>query len=110
MSKRILLDYDAEFGIAQYIVPDEDGVTIQTVQNVDPLLERNAVMRSVHTQAPRGDQTFGNHVASIPLAVWERFRKENPELDLWTQDAQAWLIRKLNSPEYQQLKTFDGNA
>lgn len=110
MSSRKLLDYDAEYGIAQYIVPDEDGVTLETVQDVDLTLDRNAGMRGVHTQAPRGDQTWGNHVASIPFVVWERLRKENPELDEWTPDAQAWLIRKINSDEYCRLKTFDGNA
>jgi len=110
VSRKRLLDFDAEYGIAQYITSDEDGVTLQTVQDTDPILDQNARMRSVHTEAPRGDQTWGNHIARIPFAVWERFRKENPDLDRFDADAQAWLIRKLNDPEFVKLKTFDGKA
>lgn len=107
-----LLDHDDEFGISQYMQADEDGVTFKTVQDVDAILDENARMRSVHGQAPKGDQTWGNHVARIPFIVWERFCKERPGLRAPQVSAEdnAWLLAKLNSREYRKLLTFDGTA
>jgi hypothetical protein len=112
MSDWELLDHDDEFGIAQYIQADEDGVTLKTVQDVNPILDQNARMRSIHGEVPKGDQTFGNHVARIPLIVWERFCKERPGLRAAQVSAQdnAWLLAKINSREFSRLKTFDGAA
>lgn len=107
-----LLDHDDEFGIAQFMVADEEGVTFKTVQDTDAILDQNARMRSVHGQAPKGDQSWGNHVARIPLIIWERFVKERPGLRAAqvSSDDNAWLVAKLNSREYRKLLTFDGTA
>lgn len=96
--------------MTQYAHFDDDGVTIETVGNTDAVLEQNARMRAVHTQAPKGDQTWGNHVASIPMGLYEQFCRENPELRQGTDEALAWLLAKINSREYCHLKTFDGRA
>ncbi len=55
-------------GFTETIRPDDDGATIITVQNNHAqILSENAEMRKQHTQAPKGDQTWGNHVARIPM-------------------------------------------
>jgi hypothetical protein len=112
MSDWKVLDHDDEFGITQYIQADEEGVTLKTVQDTDAILDQNARMRSAHGEVPKGDQTWGNHVARIPLIIWERFCKERPGLRAGQVSAEdnAWLLAKLNSREYTKLKTFDGAA
>lgn len=112
MSGWEVLDHDDEFGITQYMQADEHGVTLKTVQDVQPILDQNARMRSAHAQAPKGDQTWGNHVARIPFLLWERFCKERPGLRNAqpSDEDNAWLVAKINSREYSQTKTFDGSA
>lgn len=111
MSARFLVDDSPELGMRQYAEVDADGVTLITEgTNIRAALDANQKCRSVHTQAPRGDQSFANHVASIPVWQWENFCRENPELRQWTKDSQVWLLSKLNSGDYCNLKTFDGRA
>lgn len=111
MSKRILLDSSPELGMAQFIEADDKGVTlITTGTNVGAVLDENARKRAVNRDINRGTQTWGHHVASIPMWLYEQFCRENPELRIGTPDARAWLVAKLNSREYCHLKTYDGRA
>jgi len=108
--EKILFDVDHETGMVQYIEPDEHGFTITTSQNIQAALDANKRCQGVNTDVRRGDQTWGHHVASIPLLVWERFCKENPELRQWTPDARAWLLARLNDNEFCHLRTYDGKV
>ena len=109
MSKRLILDVDKELGMAQFVEADEDGVTLITQgTNVKAALDQNARLRSENTSVRRGTQTWGHHVASIPMWLYEQFCRENPELRSGSKDAQAWLMARLNDPEYAHLRTYDG--
>lgn len=111
MAKRMVLDVDAEMGMAQYVEADEDGVTLITKGlGEERVLDENKRKQGVHQGIARGTQTWGHHVASIPRAVYEQFCRENPELRQNTRDAQAWLIRRLNDREYCHLRTYDGKV
>lgn len=77
---------------------------IQKVQDVTPYLAQNAVERSNQTSGWKADM---HKVASIPLVLVEQWWKElgsNP-LD---KKNRGWLIAKLNSSEFQALRTKDG--
>ena len=101
-------------GFTETIRPDDDGATIITVQNNHAqILSENAEMRKQHTQAPKGDQTWGNHVARIPMNDFEELRKEfdakGPNAG-GEKEFMAFILAKLRSNEFEKWKTFDGKV
>lgn len=100
-----LLDYDPATGITQYHSKDSEGNNIiRSVQDVDPFLKDNAAVRSTQQSGWKGDF---HEVASIPTIVWEMWWKEvggNPG----AKSNRPWLIAKLNSNEFQKLRTKEG--
>ena len=112
---KLLLDDSPELGMRQWATfdagdgPNSVGVTIETEStNIQAALAANSRARQVNTTVQRGTQTFGHHVASIPMGVFEQFCREDPELRMHTPDASARLMAKLRSRDYMNLRTYDG--
>ena len=103
MKKRLL---DVENGVAQYHMYDEvnDKTIIQTVQDVEPLLDINKKALANTDKNWKGEL---HHVASIPLVVWEEWWREfggNP----MSKENQPRLMAKLNNKDWCKLRTKEG--
>jgi len=95
-----------ETGIAHLRMNNGDGtVSYRAVQENDPILDRNAAMRTHNDgYTPSRDM---RRVASIPMQLlyhwqategWDPFHPSNADR----------LMRKLNDPDYAYLRTADG--
>ena len=87
----------------------EDGKTIlKQTQDVQNTLDMNAIDRN-HSNV----QGNMRKVASIPIVIWDMWKEElkamgkNP--DPWHHENRGWVISKLNSAEFQKLRTSYGN-
>lgn len=83
---------------------NEDGSPrdMCTVENIDPVLERNQQLYNDSIGKRWGD---GRIVASIPESIYWRgdFAKARENQD------QKWIKRFLNDSDNQKLRTFKGN-
>jgi hypothetical protein len=83
-----------------------DGeVVARTIQDVEPILERNAALRG---EAQRSD--WGRHVATIPnviLVRWlnEEYARGNTQLRMFTREFDEIVERKLRDPDWAYLRT-----
>ena len=102
---RRLFDYDPYSGVTEYFHKTENGFAIQTVQDVQPVLERNKALLNNDS----GHYRDGNyhHVASIPIVVIEQWRKELGD-DPMAKHNRKWLIAKLNDPDNKFMRTKGG--
>lgn len=85
---------------------DSNGkdLTIQHVQDVEPILDWN---REARRDEQKSD--WGRHVARIPNVImvkWldEEHAKGNTTLQLFTEEFDALVQRKLNDPEWMYLR------
>lgn len=91
-------------GIEHRFHPHADGksFTIESVQDVEPILDHNAYLRS---QPQKSD--WGRHVASIPniiIAKW--LIDEGADVMRMSGDEFGVFIRrKLNDPDWRHLRT-----
>lgn len=86
---------------------DSNGkdLTIQHVQDVEPILDWN---REARRDEQKSD--WGRHVARIPNVImvkWldEEHAKGNTSLQLFTEEFDALVQRKLQDPEWAYLRT-----
>lgn len=80
---------------------DDDGnVTAQTLQDIEPILEENLMLRNERSGF-KGDQ---HHVASIPLVVYEQLLKEGIAQD--EARFKAWL----NDSDNKMFRTHPGKV
>jgi hypothetical protein len=100
-----LLDYDPLSGVSEYYHKTDKGFAIQTVQDVEPVLDRNKRLMNEDS----GHYRDGNyhHVASIPIVVLEQWRKELGD-DPLAKHNRKWLIAKLNDRENMFMRTKGG--
>lgn len=104
MKKRLL---DCEDGISTFHMYDAENkkTIIQTVQDVEPILNINKRSLNNSDKNWKGEL---HHVASVPKIVWERWWRElgsNPG----AKENKQWLIAKLNSRDWCQLRVKEGN-
>ena len=85
----------------------QDGrlLTVEQVQDVEPILEVNAELRK---QAQKSD--WGRHVASIPNVIYVKWLNEehargNIHLRPFTPEFDEIVQRKLQDPEWKYLRT-----
>ena len=84
----------------------EDGdLIVQRTQDCQPILERNAQLRS---QSQNSD--WGRHVASIPCVILEKWIGEewargNTTIKLFGPEFDRLVARKLRDPDYKWLRT-----
>jgi hypothetical protein len=99
--KRILDSYG---GKTEIFHKDGDKFHIQIVQDVAPYLRQNAQSRGMQKQGWKGDL---HEVAAIPAVVIEQWNKELGDNCLKTKH-RKFLVAKLNSNEFRDLRTKEG--
>lgn len=80
-------------------------IVAETVQDVEPILDRNRELRSVQQKSD-----WGRHIASIPnviLTKWlnEEYARGNVSIRLFSPDFDKLVERKLKDPEWAYLRT-----
>lgn len=102
MLNKRLLHHSPVHGITEYFIPSEDGnsFTIETVQDVEPLLDRNkADMNMVSNSDKWGD---GKLVARIPAVIYNDWKIKG------YMDDQEKLKALLNDPDNRFMRIFPG--
>jgi len=84
---------------------DGDMFVAESVQDVEPILERNRQLR-----AERQKSDWGRHVASIPpviLTKWlnEEYARGNFHIRAFGAEMDELVTRKLKDPEWAYLRT-----
>ena len=80
-----------------------DQVTLTTMQDAQPILDRNAYERNSGINDPTRT-ALGRKVASIPLVLWREWMKEtNGEI----QKDPTLLAKYLNDPDNSFLRTHN---
>jgi hypothetical protein len=94
-------------GLRTRVHLDTNGrdLAIEHVQDVEPILAHNALLRTVDQPSD-----WGRHVASIPNVImvkWldEAHAKGNTSLRLFTPEFDAIVERKLKDPDWAYLRT-----
>jgi hypothetical protein len=82
----------------------EGVIVAETVQDVEPILERNKALRSIEQKSD-----WGKHVASIPnviLVKWlnEEYARGNVGLRIFSKEFDALVAKKLNDPDWKFLR------
>jgi hypothetical protein len=80
-----------------------------TWQDVEPILERNKLLRSM-PQPPRRRGDWGRHIASIPnviLVKWlnEEYAQGNTRLRMFTPEFNELVARRLRDSDWKYLRT-----
>jgi len=88
---------------AQIILDGED-LAIRHVQDVEPILEQNKLLRSQDQKSE-----WGRHVAEIPNVIYIRWLDEehargNTSLRMFTSEFDQVVARKLKDPEWAYLR------
>lgn len=88
---------------------DGRELTVVRVQDVQPILEHNAVLR---TMEQRSD--WGRHRASVPNVVLEKWLNEAAErghiMQFGSDEFYEMVERKLNDPDNYKFRTDTANA
>lgn len=100
----ILISSDPLTGVNTWFDYEEDTDTtiISTTQDVESSLEKSKAMRNDPSKPWKGEDM--HQVASIPLVVIEKWLREDG-IDVFNRDHWDAVKRKLNSNEYQYLRT-----
>ncbi len=106
MSGKRLFDHDPETGITEWFHwnDDDDSFTIQTTQDVEPLIEAN---RATFNKFDTGRDAWGDgiggrtRVASIPLNIYFDLKQR------FGRDQDAWK-KWLNNPSNAAFRTRPG--
>jgi hypothetical protein len=82
----------------------EKVIVAETVQDVEPILERNHALRG---KPQKSD--WGRHIACIPnviLVKWlnEEYARGNVGLRLYSKEFDALVAKKLNDPDWKFLR------
>lgn len=106
-----MYDIDAQTGIIEKYSKDDNGkIKVYQTQDVQPFIEQNKQDKSLATQGFKGNY---HKMASIPPIVVVQWTEElkargadntNP-LDIQNR---KFLLAKLNSPEWNKLRTKQG--
>jgi len=83
---------------------DDSVIVAETVQDVEPILERNKMLRSIEQNSD-----WGRHIASIPnviLVRWlnEEYVRGNVSLRIFSKEFDALVAKKLNDPDWKFLR------
>jgi len=83
-----------------------DGRTIvrERVQDVEPILEHNAMLRTMEQNSD-----WGRHIGCIPNVIYERWFNEeyargNVTLRMYSKEMDEIVSRKLKDPEWAYLR------
>lgn len=105
---RRLLDHDPVTGLTEYHSYDSaaDRTVIETVQDVESILERNKALQSADDAGWSASRDL-RRAARIPDIVILKWRNEEG-IDVFDPDHWPAVKRKLNSSEYRWLRSAPG--
>ena len=104
------LDINTETGIRRFYQWDDeaDEVRIVSVQDVDAVLDANAAQRyDARGRLHKADGAIGVRFASVPSVLANRWRFHDDGSLLDPDDADAALVRKLNSAEFAKCRVAE---
>ena len=83
----------------------DGAVAIEHIQDVEPILERNKMLRGEEQKSD-----WGRHVASIPNVIYVKWLDEehargNTSLRMFTPEFDLIVQKKLQDPEWAYLRT-----
>ena len=86
-------------------IGDGKDLVVNRVQDVEPILERNKVLRGI---AQPSD--WGRHVATIPNVILEKWfndewQRGNVSIRMFSPEFDAIVERKLQDPDWKWLRT-----
>ena len=87
-----------------HVDQSERELTINRVQDVEPIIELNKYLQTVQQKSD-----WGRHVARIPNIFYEKWLREEHErgnigLRLYTEDFDKLVERKLQDPDWRFLR------
>lgn len=100
-----LLSHDPDRRVKTFYVPDGDQFHVETVQDVEPILNANAALRNDGTGGWNRDKSW-RRAASIPNSVMMQFTQELGHYPSTKKDW-AYIRRKLNDIDYRNLRTAE---
>lgn len=113
--QRRLFDHNPLTGARTYWMYDaqDDTVTLQTVEDVSPILERNKALFAMTDENARWGEW--SHVATIPDTLLEEWIKDGtlqwePGKRSLSFKDQREALRKLDDPEFLKLRTRPGRV
>lgn len=88
-----------------HLDPNGRDLTVEHVQDVEPILEHNKMLRGMEQRSD-----WGRHVASIPnviLTRWlnEEYERGNVGIRMFSTEMDELVDRKLKDPEWAYLRT-----
>lgn len=101
---RRLIEHDSFTGITEYFHSTDDGFKIETVQDVQPILEANKRIMNDSSSDWKGDW---HHIASVPLILVHQWSKELGS-DILSKENRKAFIAKLSDYNYSKLRTKGG--
>lgn len=100
-----LLDYDPLTRESVYFELNQDGIaTLYQEQDYSHIIEANKMMQNDTDYTKKGIKADWWHYARIPNNVAFKWLKEEG-IDIFDRNHEKKVFQKLNSPEYQYLKT-----
>jgi hypothetical protein len=84
---------------------DGSKITIERVQDVEPIIEHNKALQTIEQRSD-----WGRHVASVPNVVLEKWLNEewdrgNIHMQFGSEEFYAMVERKLQDPQYRAFRT-----
>lgn len=110
MGTKRLLDHDRETGTSIYHYYDNqtDKTIIETVQNVEPYLERNKRLANENTVRDLARKQNFVRVGSIPIGVQHEWMKKYGIMNVYGKEYRQKVLKLLQSAEYKYLRTVTG--
>ncbi len=84
-----------------------DDITVERIQDVEPILEHNKLLRN---HLPQTNTDGLKHIGTIPNVIIERWLNEeyargNVGLQPYSKEFDELIARKLNDPDWKFLRT-----
>lgn len=101
------LGYDPALGLTEafHIAPGQSSFAIETMQDVEPILENNKRRQNDGDGFTASRE--GRYIASIPLVIIEKWKNELG-VDIFNKNHQPAIRRLLNDPDWRYLRTSLG--
>jgi hypothetical protein len=87
---------------------DNDIVHFERIQDVEPIIEHNKLLRSMPQKSD-----WGRHVWNLPNVMYEKFFKEynegrsKPDLRLFGPEFTQYVNKRMQDPEFAAFRTDD---
>ena len=84
----------------------EGALTVERVQDVEPILDQNKLLRSLPQKSD-----WGRHIANIPNVIYEKWFNEYnegravPDFRIFGPEFSEFVSRKLQDPDWAYLRT-----